>query len=211
MKSKPPITLCDLLGLNMDESRGLCMIGRLPQNEVTFLQDGSSAHPFNGDHCGHVGHEDEFQPVPASERNCYFFDFGEVDPRDTDDLITPALLALLPKLGSVPDLRFTYLKCDSLPLHDDLAMKRHDHLYSMAILLAAPHGCRLVTGGEHQTILEPGDVVVINDQLKHGAYPINKPSSTAEINLASIPVADQEQFVDRNCLSFLLICAVDSR
>jgi len=191
----------------MDSCLGVYKVGRLPMDEVNFLHEGSSAHPFDGDHCGHVGTEDIYHPSPAVERNCYFFDFGEVDPRDTDDLITPSLLAMLPKLQEIPALRFTYLKCDSLPLHDDLAMKRHDYLFSMAILLSAPHGCNLVTGGHNQSVMVPGDVIIIDDQVKHGAYPIEKPEPTCEANLATVALGDQDHFVDRNCLSFLLICA----
>lgn len=209
---KPNATLCDLLDLKMDYELGFCSVGKITEGEVRFLHEGSSSHPFFGDHCHKVGFEDKFHPSPTSERNAYFFDFAEVDSRDTFDLITPSLKTLLPNLACIPNLRFTYLKCDFLALHDDLAMKGHDYPHSMAILLSAPYGCKLVTNGALEADLRPGDVVVINDQVRHGAYPQAKPESTAEEHLETLKLATQEEdFIERNCMSFLLICAVNNQ
>lgn len=207
MESKQPITLCDLLGLNMDSRVGMIKVGRLPPSEVEFLHQASPANPFSGGHCDQASPDDEFNPVPASERNCCFSSFCEIQYRDAEGLVTSDLQAMLPRLSDIEELRFTYLKCDYIALHHDRIMKGFDHLHSMAILLAAPRGCNLVTGGDHQTLLAPGDVVIINDQVKHGAYPVEKPESTAQCALVAISPEDRIGFVDRNCLSFLLICA----
>lgn len=201
------ITLCDLLGLEMNLESGLCKVGRIAEEDARAIHAESSAHPFDGDHCSVKAKPDPFHPGRPAQRNGHFFDFGFVEPENSSELLVPSLLSLLPGLADIPDLRITYLKCDYLALHDDMGMRGYEHPYSMAILLSAPYGCCLVTGGSTTTILEPGDVVVINDQLKHGAYPLTQPESTAERNLEVIPARDRKAFVERNCLSFLLVCA----
>lgn len=203
------VTLCSLLGLSMDFDLGACKVGRLPAAEISFLHENSSSHPFRGEHCSAVGEADPFNPSNPVHRNEYFHEFAEVDSRDCDDLLTDTLAAMLPALRRLK-LRFTYLKCDYLKLHDDLGMRGFDHPYSMAILLSAPHGCNLVTGGDRVSRLEVGDVVIINDQLKHGAYPVNAPERTDESHLSAIGISEQDSFVERNCLSFLLVCAEDT-
>lgn len=200
-------TLTELLGHVIDSRTGMKLIGRVSPEDASFLHEGSPANPFRAIQGQFQSPSNAFNPTPANSRGDFFSEFYEIDERDCDDLIPPSLQALLPKIVGLKALRFTYLKCDFLALHDDIGMKGHDLPNSMAILLDAPRGCNLVTRGNVQTELHVGDVVLIDDQLKHGAYPLVPTDDTDPQSIASVPESNQNEFMARNCLSFLLICA----
>ncbi|MDU8350734.1 hypothetical protein RYA05_02380 [Pseudomonas syringae pv. actinidiae] len=200
-------SLAEMLGHELDHCTGMKLVGSISAEDSAFLHEGSPSNPFRATQGQFKSPLNEFNPTPAQNRGDFFFEFYEIDERDCDDLIPPSLLALLPKMADITTLRFTYLKCDFMALHDDIGMKGHDLPHSMAILLDAPRGCNLVTRGNVQTELKVGDVVLINDQLKHGAYPLTSTDKTDPKSIASIQESAQNEFMSRNCLSFLLICA----
>lgn len=200
-----PQTLTELLGLEVDYLTGKCYVGRLSAADVAFLHGSSPSNPFNNRPGQSNSSDAVYNPTPPKDRSDFFYDFNDVDERDCDDMIPPSLRGLIPSMADHEQFRFTYLKCDFIPLHDDVGMNRFDLLHAMVIVFAAPHGCNLVTNEEFETTCAPGDVFLINDQVRHGAYPLSRTESTSVEDLAGISDRNKKSFVDRNCLSFLLI------
>jgi hypothetical protein len=201
-------TLSQALKLSMNAETGITFVGRLSDELTKNLHAMSTADPalermeYASDLAG-----DAFNLTPLDERGDHWFHFADVESSDFVDEIEQ-LSGVVLELKNVPKVGIQFLKCDYMGLHNDLNMVGICHREALVVLLDAPMGCSLVTNDGHRTVMTPGDVVVIDDYLMHGAYPLSRTERVDRAYLMDQPKEVVTAFTDRNCLSFLLICWV---
>jgi hypothetical protein len=201
-------TMDKALGRKIDAKTGMVSLNPISQNLTTTLHALSTANPaiekmeYAADVKG-----DAFNPTPIAERGDHWFHFAEVKPSDLVDELK-AIAEFIPGLSSVSNLTFQFLKCDYMGMHNDTNLMDLFHNGAIVMLLDAPLGCTLITNNEHKTNLTPGDVVLIDDHLEHGVYPIQRPAKADRQALLNngAETLESTAFTKANCMSFLLIC-----
>lgn len=201
-------TLAEILGLKMDVGSGMVRVGSLSRSACEILGSASTANPcLEKLDYGRETESDLYNPTLNRDIGDFWFHFSDIETEDFKNELDP-LYALIPALKTLENPGAQFFKCDYLSLHVDTSMIGINHPGALVVLLDAPRGCKLVTNGTYQTELSPGDVVLIDDQLEHGVYPLERTDKVDRSKLVNLNKEDVSAFNDRNCLSFLLISSV---
>lgn len=97
---------------------------------------------------------------------------------------------------------FEFLTCPYMSAHTDESRHDHAQIGSIAIVLDAPLGCNLLVDWNKIYPATVGEILLINDEALHAAYPVRKGSAINGIH--------DSQLIENRCMSFLLINSYDT-
>lgn len=97
---------------------------------------------------------------------------------------------------------FEFLTCPYMSAHTDESRHDHAQIGSIAIVLDAPLGCNLLVNWNQIYSASLGEILLINDEALHAAYPVQAGSS--------LNGTRDQQVIEGRCMSFLLINSYDT-
>lgn len=198
--------LHESLKQKMNPTLGFSHVGRLSAEDIKEIVDG-----FNiSDHGAMLWHTDGWTPddrdfehlqqpremmAETSAINWHnpnsYFEFAVLEP-------------MIPGISEVERLKVGQMICDYVGIHQDTHLHDCTEAGVLCILLDAPKGCKILTGGQHVTEVQKGDVFFVDDSLEHAVYPLK----ATELYRKSDYGQDDEEAIDfglNNCMKFLLI------
>ncbi|MFK4135885.1 hypothetical protein ACI2KR_26920 [Pseudomonas luteola] len=199
----------DMLGVELTSS-GFAHLGHLSQDsceDLLKLCDACPLSSYVAEQRLKKNPEDfRFLPMPFEEVGNLFFGFiGDNGYFDSPGQFPNELYDLVPRLRRLEKTDCTFLRCDFFGLHTDKDSIAKTEACVLLILLHAPKGCNLVTNGTYQHHLKVGDVVLIDDQIPHGVFPLER---TEYVDIKKLKRESREfkdQFVQRNCMAWMIV------
>lgn len=190
----------------MNPTLGFSHVGRLSADDVKKIANG-----FNiADHGAMLWHSDGWKPEARDfehlPQSCEMMaETSAINWHNPNSYFDFALLEpLIPGISAVERLKVGQMICDYVGIHQDTHLHDCTEAGVLCILLDAPKGCKMLTGGQHVTEVQKGDVFFVDDSLEHAVYPLK---ATALYKKSEYGKDDEAaiEFGINNCMKFLLI------
>jgi hypothetical protein len=209
----PLVHLGQTLAVNIPGDTGSLRLGQLPKEAVATLmslRDAENLVP--SDRGAYAGSSEALDnPILKAIGLKEVESMIQFNPV-SDEGKTRTALSLLAQNVSIKNLmeldgfRLNFVACDYFGLHTDEHVHCEVEVGTIAILLNAPKGALLYTNKTHQAVLQPGDVVIIDDSKLHGAFPLSAPDKISQHDSFYVqPAETRIQFSLENHMTWLVI------
>jgi hypothetical protein len=196
--------LAHAFGLEHPKEAGVVSLGFLPENIRLDLLKRCLNETIpaiqNGRTIGSTGLSVDLNYHPDLTEKCdmdaYWTQGSDLDGPDIQSLHDAWSDSLKVEKGI-----FEFLTCSYMSAHTDESRHEHAQIGSIAIILDAPLGCNLLVDWNKIYPAALGEILLINDEALHAAYPVKTGSS--------LNGAHDAQIIEDRCMSFLLINSYD--